>query len=188
MLLLEPTLEEIRSLLRSEIKNLASPDTSIRITNEDRIPAEAGEEFINLYGATCSNLYPPENITRKERYSLKIGITRRFNSFGPNVTGESLYTYDDAIYSRAKSSMVKRAFEIINLIDGNWTLAGDIRDKAALDGYDFCLLTPLGFSSAEPVIEVEADHFYTEDEVTGLAVGLFLVLNFEGLETHYSKY
>lgn len=188
MLLTEPMLEVVRLRLRTHLTNIAEPRYSIRITNEEQIPAEAGEEFINLFGAECDNEYPPEHSSRKEKYSMSIGITRRLIGIPLHSTAEAIYTYDEDMMSRTKSSMAKRAYEIIALIDGQWTIPNSIRARSELSAIDFCILTPLGYEGSDKLEEVTAEHFYTEDEVEGQVVGLFLQLHFTGLESYFYKY
>ena len=187
MLLTEPMLEVTRDRLRTKLANVMLPKISIRITNEERVPPEAGEEFINLYGAESTNLYPPENPVRVEQYSFKIGITRRFIGIPIHNTAEGIYTYDQELISRLKKSMAMRAYEIMSTIDGSWYIVNSIKNKTELSNISFCILTPLGYTGSDPLVEVSADHFYTEAE-DEQAVGLFLSLNFVGLQTYFDKY
>lgn len=188
MLLTEPLLEVTRNRLRDKLKNIAVPRTSIRITNEERVPPEAGEEFINLFAATSTNEYPSNHTQRKERYSFSVGITRRFSNLTINTTAEGIYTYDAELISRTKSSMARRAYEIIGWIDGSWAIPNAIEDLPEYENLHFCITSPIGYAGSDQLQEVTANHFYTEDEVEEQPVGLFLRLHFTGLETYYDKY
>lgn len=187
MLLVEPLLETIRDTLRSNLTYISAPNYSIRITNEERVPAESGEEFINVYGATSTNLIDPTFNQRKEEHSVNIGITRRLAGAPFHNSAEMIYTYDEDLISRTKSSMAKRAYEIINLIDGKYSIGASIRQLSSLSNYAFCILTPLGYAGSEPIREVGTEHFYSDNEDELDYVGLFLSLNFTGLHTFFNK-
>ena len=183
MRLNEPILETVRDHLSEELKNLFRRDRSVKITNEERIPQWAGEEFINLFGAETVNLYPPSFSQRKEVTTLRVGITRRFAGQPLDHTAESIYTYKDDLMARIKPSMSARASEIIDLIDGNWDLVNEVSQIAG-----GCILTPLGYEGNSGLTEVFADHFSIEEDEDDNPVGLFLELTFSGMEAHYSKY
>lgn len=187
MLLNETLLESVVKILREELETIVLPEKSIRITNEDRVPPYAGEEFINIYGAQCSNEAKLEAGYRKEVYSFKVGITRRFVGIPIDVSAESIYTYDEELISRTKASMSMRAYEIIRQIDGNWGIPALIRQNSALQSYDFCILTTVGYIGNAELEEVGAEHFSTEEE-TNDAVGLFLELSFGGMQAYFNKY
>jgi hypothetical protein len=187
MIIAEPLLETVRDILRDGIDNLTQVDKSIRITNDRKVPHYAGEEFINIYGATLTNEYDPTYQARKELYGLKIGITRRFTGIPTDVSAESIYTYDEDLFSRTKSNMTVRAYEIITLIDGLWGVPATIRQLENLEEYDFCILTPLGLEYVSEVEEVWAEHFRGEDDGER-PQALFLELSFGGMEVYIDKY
>ncbi len=182
MLLNEPLLETIRDFLQTELEGVKLPTRSIRITNEERVMASSGEEFINIYGAESNNEYSPIAETRKEVYSLKIGITRRLIGIPLDTTAESIYTYDEALIKRTKSSMSNRASEIINLLDGSWAIVSLIKQK-----YGICAATPLGFLGSAALEEKGAEHFEAMPENEN-PIGLFLELSFGGLQAYTNKY
>jgi hypothetical protein len=186
MIITETLLETVRDILRDDIDNLTQTDKSIRITNDRKVPAYAGEEFINLYGVNVTNLYEPSFEVRKEAYSLNIGITRRFTGIPQDVSAESIYTYDADLFTRTKSSMLVRAHEIITLIDGKWGIPALIRQSETLENYNFCILTPLGFIGASELEEVWAEHFRGEDDGER-PQALFLELSFGGMEVYTNK-
>jgi hypothetical protein len=187
MIITEPLLETVRDILRDDLTNLTQTDKSIRITNDRKVPSYAGEEFINVFGANVQNLYEPSFEVRRERYGLKIGITRRFVGIAQDVSAESIYTYDEDLFSRTKQSMLTRAHEIITLLDGQWGVPALIRQMEELEDYSFCILTPLGFESAAELEEVWAEHFRGEDDGER-PQALFLELSFGGLEVYTNKF
>lgn len=187
MLLNEPLLEVTRDILRDNLRNIVLPKKSIRITNEERVPAYAGDEFINIFGSECANENGPLSDVRKEVYSLKIGITRRFVGTPLDTTAEGLYTYDEELISKAKSSMSMRAYDIINLLDGQWAVPALIRQMDSLADYNFCVSTPMGYLGNSQLEEKGAEHFYTEAENENV-VALFLELSFGGLQAYFNKY
>lgn len=184
MLLLEKVLLVTRDLLRDELENITQIDKSIRITDDEKVPTYAGEEFINLYGATVSNEYPLEQPVRKEVYSITIGITRRLQAIPTDVSAESIYVED--LITRTKSTMIRRAYEIINHIDGNWGIPALIRQDTDLTSYDFCITSPLGFSNSSPLVEKWAEHFRLDDD-SERPQALFLELTFSGLTAYFKK-
>lgn len=194
MLITEPLLETVRDFLRQNLtgvaRNSTLQDKVIRITNDKKIPPYAGEEFINIYGCECTNDFPLSHETRKEVYSLKVGITRRLVGIPTDSSGEAVYTYDQPIMSRAKSSMAKRAYEIIRKLDGNWGIVALLRQfdwSTFTDEDEFCILTPLGYAGSAEIEEVYAEHYYGEDD-SDRPAGLFLELTFDGLEAYFNKY
>lgn len=193
MILTEPILETIRTILRNNLTNISSSThplvvkRSLRITNDEKVPPYAGEEFINIYGVTTTNEYEPTVQVRKEIYSLNIGITRRLVGIPPDTSAETIYTYDEELISRTKQSMVRRAYEIISLIDGNWGIPALIRQMGCDSGdCDACILTPLGFSGSSAIEEKYADHFRGEDD-SDRPQALFLELSFSGMEVYSDK-
>jgi hypothetical protein len=187
MIVSEPLLETVRDILRDNITNLTHADKSIRITNDKLVPPYAGDEFINIYGATTTNLYEPAFQVRLESHGLKIGITRRFLGIPQDVSAESIYTYDEDLFTRTKQSMLTRAYEIITLLDGQWGVPALIRQMEELSEIDFCILAPLGFEESSELEEVWAEHFRGEDD--GLRPqALFLELHFGGMEVYFDKY
>lgn len=194
MLITEPLLETVRDFLRSNLSGVGRTtelqDKLIRITNDQKVPPYSGEEFINVYGCTCSNEFPLGHETRKEVYSLKIGITRRLVGIPTDSSAEAIYTYTQNLMSRSKSSMAKRAYEIIRLLDGSWGIVGLLRQfdwSTFTDDENFCILTPLGYAGSAELEEVYAEHFYGEDD-SDRPAGLFLELTFDGLEAYFNKY
>jgi len=193
MILTEAILETIRTFLRDGLTNVSNNNTtlaakrSIRITNDEKVPPYAGEEFINIYGAVTENEYEPYIQVRKEVYSLNIGITRRLVGIPPDTSAEAMYTYDEELITRNKQSMLKRAYEIIGLIDGNWGIPAMIRQMGCDSGdCDACILTPLGFAGSSPIEEKFAEHFRGDDD-SERPQALFLELSFSGMEAYSDK-
>lgn len=186
MLITEPLLETVRDIMRDSLTRITKVDRSIRITNDRKVPPYAGEEFINIYGATMLNEYEASFNVRKEVYSLHIGITRRLVGIPPESSAEAAYTYDEEIFRRNKQNMLTRAYEIIALIDGQWGVPALIRQMEDLQDYSFCILTPLGFEGSAPLEEVWADHFRGEDDGER-PQALFLELSFGGMEVYFDK-
>lgn len=172
----------VRDILQDELDHITEPTRSIIITDDEKCPPYAGEEFINIYGCRCVNEYSPSFSSRKEVYGLKIGITRRFSGIPQDLSGQSIYTYDDDLMQRTKESMAARATQIVNLLDGNWGVPALIRQE------DYCdVVTPLGFVGNSELEEVYAEHFRGEDD-GDRPQALFLELEFDGLESYYDKY
>lgn len=187
MLISEPLLEVTRDFLRANLNNIYLPDRSIRLTDEERVPPYAGQEFINLYALSCENLTDPIFPYRQESYGLKIGITRRLSGSPVDSSAESIYTVDENLVHQAKIAMTQRAFDIVNLIDGKWAIPALIRQLSYLSGYSFCILSTLNYlSSSEGVREVFAEHFYGEDDNEN-PQGLFLELNFGEMHVYFDK-
>jgi hypothetical protein len=187
MILTEPMLETIRDILQDNLTRITLPTRSIKITNDEKVPAYAGEEFINIFGATTSNEYEPTYQTRKEIYSLNIGITRRLIGIPPDLSAEAMYTQNEEFINRAKQTMLKRAYEIIELIDGNWGIPAIIRQMGCDSGQcDACILSPLGFTGSSALEEKYAEHFRLEDD-GDRPQALFLELQFSGMEVYTDK-
>ena len=185
MLLTQPLLINARDTLRDNLSNITQKEKSIRLTNERRVPAYAGEEFINLFGVVVSNEWDPIEITRVENYSLSIGITRRLEGIPTDSSAESIYVQD--LITRAKEVMTRRAYEIISIIDGNWGIPALIRqDEDLAEIADFCILSPLGYLGSAELEEVYADHFHLEDP-SDRPQALFLELSFGGLQAYFTK-
>lgn len=193
MILTEPLLETIRTILRENLTNITNSTNtyalkrSIRITNDEKVGPYSGEEFINIYGATTSNEYEPTYQARKEVYSLNIGITRKLVGIPPDHSAEAAYTYDAELISRAKASMITRAYQIIELIDGNWGIPALIRQMGCDSGdCNVCILTPLGFVGSSALEEKYGEHFRLEDD-SERPQALFLELSFAGMEAYSDK-
>lgn len=185
MLLTQPLLLNIQEILIDNLTDITEKEKSILITNDEKVPPYAGEEFINLFGITVENELDPVEIQRVENYSLSIGITRRLEGIPTDVSAESIYV--EKLIQRAKAAMVQRAYEIINLIDGNWGIPSLIRQDEDLEEVaDFCILSPLGYRGSSELQEVFADHYRLEDP-SDRPQGLFLELNFGGLQTYFTK-
>jgi hypothetical protein len=187
MILTEPLLETIRDTLRDELTNITLPSRSILITNDEKLPSYSGEEFINIYGATTSNEYEPIFQARKEVYSLNIGITRKLIGIPPDISAEAMYTQNETVINRVKQTMITRAYEIIELIDGNWGIPALIRQMGCDSGdCDACILSPLGFTGSSALEEKYAEHFRLEDD-GDRPLALFLELQFSGMEVYSDK-
>ncbi len=187
MILTEPLLETIRTILRENLTNITLSTRSILITNDEKVPPYSGEEFINIYGATTSNEYEPTFQARKEIYSLNIGITRKLIGVPTDVSAEAWYTQNEAVVIRQKQTMLKRAYEIIELIDGNWGIPALIRQLGCDSGQcDACILTPLGFTGSSALEEKYAEHFRLEND-GDRPQALFLELSFTGMEVYTDK-
>jgi len=189
MLLIEPILQVCRDVLQENLKNIVNPTKSIRITNDERVPPWAGEEFINIFGAQVGNEYPLIHVGHKDIHTMSIGITRRLRGIPTDYSAETIYTYSEEFIQRAKSSMCKRANEIINLLDGKWSIVNRISNLESLEDEEFCLMAPLEFSGSVTLIEVSPAHFYLEEDAedSDRPAGLFLELNFAGLDTYTAK-
>ena len=186
MYLQEYILEETRNLLRQDLEGVDNPNRSIRITNDEKVPAYAGEEFIALYNIEATNEYPTKAVSRKDIYDLTIGITRRFIGIPTDTSAETIYAEDSDLMVRTKSHMLKRAREIVSLIDNNWELVNSIRIGALVDDIFVCILGPLGLESMGSLEEVEASHFHATDD-SERPDGLLLELQFSGMESYISK-
>lgn len=187
MILTEPLLETIRDTLQENLTNITLPTRCIKITNDERVSPWAGEEYINIYGATTSNEYDSAYQARKEIYSLNIGITRRLIGQPTDLSAETIYTQNEVYINRVKQTMVKRAYEIIELIDGNWGIIALIRQMGCDSGQcDACIMTPLGFVGSSALEEKFAEHFRLEDD-GDRPQALFLELQFAGMETYTDK-
>jgi hypothetical protein len=186
MLLTEPLLEVVRDFLRKKLKNVMEKDRSIRITNESKVPPYAGAEFINLYGSTCDNITNPVFPYREEIYSIRIGITRRLSAVPIDQTAETIYTYDDDLIYKDKRSMASRAFDIVDIIDGEYGIPRLVHQRNELKRYDFCATSPLNYLSSAAVEEVGADHFYGEDDSVN-PQALFLELEFGEFHAFFNK-
>jgi hypothetical protein len=187
MILVEPMLETIRDILQDELTNITLPTRCIKITNDEKVPPYSGEEFINIYGATTSNEYEAIYQARKEVYSLSIGITRKLIGIPTDISAEAMYTQNENIINRVKQTMLKRAYEIIELIDGNWGIPAIIRQMGCDSGVcDACILSPLGFTGSSALEEKYAEHFRLEDD-GDRPQALFLELSFSGMEVYTDK-
>jgi hypothetical protein len=185
VLITDALLTTVRDILRDNLTHITETDKSIRITNDEKVPSYSGEEFINLYGCTVRNDFPLLADTRKEVYGVKIGITRRLIGIPTDQSAEAIYIND--LISRTKSTMARRAYEIINLIDGSYGIPALINQMDWSDFPDFCVITPLCYSSSQEIEEKYAEHFYSEDD-SERPQALFLELSFDGLEAYFSKY
>jgi len=186
MYLQEYILEAIRDELRLGLDYITNPNRSIRIINDKDVPAYSGEEFIGIYGASYTNEYDRLAISRKDTYEFIIGITRRMSGIPVDSTGETIYTQDESLISRNKSSMLNRAREIIQLLEYNWDIVGKIKSQASSDLIEVCILSPLALESSSPVEEVDASHFHLENDNDNPS-GLLLELQFSGIESYVSK-
>ncbi len=187
MILTEPMLEAIRDTLQENLTRITLPTRSIKITNDEKVPAYSGEEFINIYGAITSNEYEAIYQARKEVYSLNIGITRKLIGIPPDLSAEAMYTQNETVINRTKQTMLKRAYEIIELIDGNWGIPALIRQLGCDSGVcDACILSPLGFTGSSALEEKYAEHFRLEDD-GDRPQALFLELSFSGMEVYSDK-
>ena len=147
MLLNEPLLESVVDILREGLTYITVPKNSIKITNEQRVPAYSGEEFINVYGSEAVNEYDPIYQVRKDVYTINVGITRRLSGIPTDISGQTIYTQDDKTLKRAKATMSNRAFDIIKLLSNNWgipALINQITGDNYLTDNEFCILSPLG--------------------------------------------
>lgn len=186
MLLMEPLLETTRNILRQDLVGVENPIKSIRVTQDEQIPPYAGDEFINIYDTQMDLLSTEEDLARVEIYRYKIGITRRFAGFPADHLAESIYIED--LISQTKSSMCKRAYEIIALIDARWSIPALIRQMDTLQDTDFCIIGPMFLDSVSSVSEVFGDHFRNEEDDNDNPSGLFLEMSFSGLQTYYGRY
>jgi hypothetical protein len=185
MLEKENLLKATRTHLRENLVNVYRPNSSIRIMVDERVPPNAGEEFIGIRCSLVQNLNPPSAVAKVIEYGLTISITRRVIGLANEHTGENILT--DTQFERLKPSIEKRAREIANLIDGSWTLMSSINESLPVGSG--CFLSPLGLVSedAEPQT-VEEAHFDTEEETGNPRyVGLLLELSFAGAEYHISR-
>lgn len=186
MILLEPLLKNSRTILVDNLTNISKPDNTILITNDQSIPSYQAEEFINVYGPTAQNAYAPEQVIRLEIYGFQVGITRRFIGMAPDLTGESIIVKN--LITRSKQSMLKRAHEIITLLDGNWGIPSLIRQDDDYEDLEFCILSPIGFLGSSAIEEVYEDHFHMSDtRETDRPEGLFLELSFGGMQVYTNK-
>ena len=186
MYLQEHILEATRDILRTDLKNVKVANRSIRILNDERVPAYSGEEFIGLYNAEHRNEYSPKAIVTCDVYTLTIGITRRLIGIPTDTSAETIYAEDERLISRTKSNMLKRAREIVDIIDGNWSIVNTVRINALIDDINVCILSPLGLESMGALEEVEAAHFHA-DEDSDRPEGLLLELQFVGMESYVNK-
>jgi len=186
MLLNEPLLEVTRDFLRDNLIKVTLPTKSIKITNEETVPPYSGEEFINLYGATCDNSTKPVFQYREEIYSLNIGITRRLSGVPVDHSAEAIYISDENLITSVKRSMSLRAYDIINLIDGEYGIPALVSQLSELSSFCFTATTPLNYLSSSAVTEVGAEHFYGEDDNDN-PQALFLELQFGEFHAFFNK-
>lgn len=179
--LLQATRDVLRSGLTNVTKSSTTLDKSVQITPDERVPAIAGEEFIGIYGTQFRNLYPAQSASSKESYTLSIGITRRLLAHPLDRTGDTIYTEDTSVLSTSKPSMLQRAREIINLIDGSYIIINDANSNLGKGECPF--FTPLGLVSADAQPKyVDEDHFFTSPDSSEAPKGLYLEMIFGGAE------
>jgi hypothetical protein len=186
MLLNEPLLEVTRDFLVKNLKQVTQATRSIRITNEDSVPPYSGEEFINVFGSVCENSTDPVFPYREEIYSLSIGITRRLSSVPLDHSAEAIYTTNENLARAVKRSMSLRAYDIINLIDGEYGIPALVTQLPSLDNYYFCATTPLNYLGSSTVQEVGPEHFYGLGEDDN-PQALFLELQFGEFHAFFDK-
>ena len=186
----ERLLQAVRNRLRDNLSNVAGTTTSskkqsIQIMPNELIPPKAGEEFIGIFGVQVRNLYPVPNNSTKESYEVSIGITRRIQAQPPDRLGDTIYTEDIEVYNRVKPSMLARAREIIDLIDGEWQVIVDTNTLIS-DGNPTstnCFITPLGLLTADVQPKyVDENHFFTPPDSVDFHKGLFMEIAFGGAE------
>lgn len=186
MLLMEPLLETVRSILRTDLDGVTDPTNSIRITQTEKVPQYAGEEFINIFAPKVEIASDEFSGYREESYSFSVGITRRLIGIPTDHAAEAIYIEDLVV--RTKSSMAMRAYEIIDLIDGSWGIPATIRQMDSLSSYDFCIMSVLAAVEVTDLEEVFGEHFRNEQDDNDNPSGLFLEIKFSGLQTYYNRY
>lgn len=183
----EHLLRGIRNTLRTNLSTVAgtvvkSHEKSILIMPDEKVPPMAGEEFIGVYGTQMTNSFVPRSVLSKEVYQVTVGITRRIQTQPVERIGDSIYTEDTDVINRTRPSMLKRAREIITLIDGVWTLMQTVNTAITAD--DGCwFITPLALISADAQPKyVDEDHFFTKSDSSKFHKGLFIEIVFGGAE------
>jgi len=179
--LMQAVRDTLRTNLSNVTKSAATVNESIQITPDDRVPSMAGEEFIGLYGSEFRNQYGPQTITSKEYYNLTVGLTRRILGEPMDGVGDTIYTKDLTIMNKLKPSMMQRVRDIIDLIDGVFSLI--TTTNANIPGNSCPFITPLGLVSADAQPKyVDEDHFWTQPDSTNAPKGLFMEIVFGGAE------
>ena len=186
----EYLLQEVRDSLRTNLEyvvgsnniSTSAHNKSIQIMPDEKVPPSAGEEFISLYGSKFVNSHPAQTMSAIESYSLSVGITRRIQAQPVDRLGDTIYTEDTEVIDRIRPSMLLRAREIIDLIDGIFTIIQTVNVRLE-DDNECILLTPLGLVSgdAQPKY-VDEDHFFTNPDSSTFHKGLFMELTFGGAE------
>ena len=187
----ELLLQAVRDRLRDNLTNVIGKRSlsanahkkSIQITPDEKVPPSAGEEFINLFGSGFRNRNPAQSNSAIEVYGVTVGITRRILAQPVDRIGDSIYTEDVAVIDRIKPSMMKRAREIINLIDGVYSVITSV-NTAAADVTGACgFYTALGLESADAQPKyVDENHFFTDPDSNKFHKGLYLEIVFSGAE------
>jgi len=185
----ELLLQAVRDTLRSNLTNVTTSSVatstvnkkSIQITPDEKVPPIAGEEFIGLYHSEFRNLHPAQSNSAKESYNLSVGITRRMSGQPIDRVGDTIYTQDTDVINRLKPSMLQRARDIIDLIDGVFAIITTTNGNIASGTCTF--ITPLGLISgdAQPKY-VDEDHFWTDPDSSNAPKGLFMEIVFGGAE------
>jgi len=184
MILQESILEQTRDLLRDELSVIENPRRSIRITPDETVPAYSGTEFIGIYNAEYVNEFDHALEQRKDIYELTVGITRRTEGMPKDGIAEAIYTKDETLLDHAKNSLLERAWEIVRMLDGNWTLVKTVYDLFPQE--TFCIMSPLGLTDVSSVIKVGSEHFQVSTESDN-PYGLVVELQFRGFTTYHSK-
>jgi len=179
--LLQAVRDTLRSNLSNVTKSAATLNKSVQITPDERVPPMAGEEFIGIYGSEFRNVHPPQTITSKEYYNLTVGITRRLHGEPIDRIGDTIYTEDLNVMNKLKPSMMQRVRDIIDLIDGIFSIITTTNGNLPSASCPF--ITPLGLVSADAQPKyVDEDHFWTKPDSNEVPKGLFMEVVFGGAE------
>ena len=181
----EKLLQAVRNRLRKNLTfsgiSTTAKKQSIQIMPDQMVPPMSGEEFIGIYGGDLKNLYPVPGNSTKESYGISVGITRRVSAQPVDRLGDTTYTQDLKVYNRTKPSMLKRARQIMTLIDGIWQVVEDANTLIDSDGCPF--ITPLGLVTADIQPKyVDENHFFTDPDSNKFHKGLFMEISFAGAE------
>src|SRR5690606_30573875 len=122
-------------------------------------------------------------------HALTIGITRRCVGIANEDAGENILTENQIL--RTKPALLKRAYEIINLMHANdgWTLLA-LANAALTDaGYSTQFLTPLGLTVADIQPEEKGSEHWDiyDDDESPRYKGLYIGLQFGGADCYVSS-
>lgn len=183
MLHQELVLELVTDYLRDNLSTVYLPSQSIRIMVDERVPPNAGEEFIGVRGNAIQLISDVSSLAKVIEFTITVSITRRVIGAANEHTGANILT--DTQFNRIKPSLLKRAEEVALVLDHSWELMQLINSQI----FDGCFLTPFAWITqlGEPET-VTADHYDIEDDpLNPRYVGLHLPLEFGGAEFHISR-
>lgn len=174
----EYLLEAVQTTLRNGLTQVTKIEESVKITANEKADNASGREFMGIFSAGYSNVYPPEHIAAKFVFSINVGLTMRLAAKPLDRIGNKTIVHDDLV-EELKPSMMKRAGQINSLIDGSQTLIAIANSK--LQSGECPFLAPLGFESdSGEIIYVEEEHFFNTENKNVRPEGVYLELLFSG--------